>query len=252
MPVCQVFRVLKQEAGGFLSDVRDTLGRYQDVLGEGAAMELGEEQQDHWTRVYSRNPHMYGSEPSAVARHAADVFAGRGARSVAELGAGHGRDALWLAGQGLQVAATDFSATGLEQLRAAADERGLGGSVHPLVHDARDPLPFADASLDGAMAHMLLCMALSTERIRALVQEVRRTLRPGGAFVYSVRHTGDAHYGQGVSHGDDIYEHGGFAVHFFDRALVDTLADGWELQEVHAFEEGELPRRLWRVTQVKR
>ncbi len=34
--------------------------------------------------------------------------------------------------------------------------------------------------------------------------------------------------------------------HFFDCALVDVLADGWALNAVHAFEEGVLPRRLWR------
>jgi hypothetical protein len=38
-------------------------------------------------------------------------------------------------------------------------------------------------------------------------------------------------------------------VHFFSRALVDRLADGWTRPDVAAFEEGELPRRLWRVTQ---
>jgi SAM-dependent methyltransferase len=81
------------------------------------------------------------------------------------------------------------------------------------------------------------------------LEEIGRVLRPGGTLVYTVRHTGDAHYGTGVAHADDIFEHGGFAVHFFDRDLVDALADGWVLREVHAFEEGELPRRLWRVTQ---
>ncbi|MER5179212.1 hypothetical protein ABT009_12725 [Streptomyces sp. NPDC002896] len=70
-----------------------------------------------------------------------------------------------------------------------------------------------------------------------------------GVFVYTVRHVGDAHYGTGTAHGDEIYEHGGFAVHFFSNDLVDALADGWSVDEVHAFEEGELPRLLWRVTQ---
>ncbi|WP_411122471.1 hypothetical protein [Streptomyces sp. x-19] len=74
-------------------------------------------------------------------------------------------------------------------------------------------------------------------------------LRPGGALVHTVRHTGDAHYGAGVAHGDGLYEHGGFAVLFFDRALVDELAVGRQLAEVHGFTEGALPRRLWRVTQ---
>ena len=212
-------------------------------------MDVARDQREHWGRVYAEHPRMYGDRPSPVARRAAAVLAERGGRSVLELGAGHGRDALWLGGQGFDVTATDFSPTGLEQLDAVAAERGLSGSVRTLLHDAREPLPFDDASVDGVTAHMLLCMALSPDRIRALVGEVARVLRPGGAFVYSVRHTGDAHYGQGVSHGDDIYEHGGFAVHFFDRALVDELARGWELSEVHPFEEGDLPRRLWRVAQ---
>jgi hypothetical protein len=41
---------------------------------------------------------------------------------------------------------------------------------------------------------------------------------------------------------------GGFVVHFFDRALVDRLATGFELVDIAGFTEGQLPRRLWRVT----
>jgi ubiquinone/menaquinone biosynthesis C-methylase UbiE len=167
-----------------------------------------------------------------------------------ELGAGHGRDALFFAREGFTVQATDFSATGLEQLRRAAHDQGVAERVTTMLHDARESLPCADASVDGVFAHMLLCMALSTVEIHGVVDEVRRVLRPGGSFVYTVRHTGDAHYGTGTAHGDDIYEHGGFAVHFFPRYLVDSLAEGWTLEEVHAFEEGDLPRRLWRVTQT--
>lgn len=188
--------------------------------------ELAEGQREHWQQTYGENPGMYGEAPSEPAVHAAAVFRSAGAREVLELGAGHGRDALYLAREGFTVLATTA------------------------VHDVREPLPLADASVDAVFAHMLLCMALSTEEIHALVTEVRRVLRPGGAFVYTVRHTGDAHYRAGIGHGDDIWEHAGFAVHFFSRGLVDALAEGWSLQEVHAFEEGALPRRLWRVTQT--
>jgi SAM-dependent methyltransferase len=193
---------------------------------------------------------MYGEEPSAPAVHAAGVFRGAGASEVLELGAGHGRDALYFAREGFIVLATDFSPVGLEQLCGAATAQGVGVRVTTAVHDVREPLPLADACVDAVFAHMLLCMALSTEEIHTLADEVRRVLRPGGAFVYTVRHTGDAHYGSGTAHGDDIWEHGGFAVHFFHRALVDALAAGWSLEQVHAFEEGGLPRRLWRVTQT--
>lgn len=212
--------------------------------------DLAETQQAHWQNTYRAHPDMYGEEPSAPAVHAATAFRAVGARDVLELGAGHGRDALYFARQGFTVQATDFSATGLEQFRAAARAQGLDSQVTAAVHDVRDPLPLPDDSVDAVFAHMLLCMALSTKEIHALVGEVRRVLRSGGLFVYTVRHTGDAHYGAGTAHGDDIYEHGGFAVHFFDRPLIDALADGWILDEVHAFVEGDLPRRLWRITQT--
>ncbi|WP_262700674.1 MULTISPECIES: class I SAM-dependent methyltransferase [Streptomyces] len=212
--------------------------------------ELAEVQREHWQRTYGGHPGMYGVEPSTPAVHAAAVFRAAGAREVLELGAGQGRDALYFAREGFTVLATDFSPVGLEQLRAAAGAQGVAERVTTKVHDARDPLPLAEASVDAVFAHMLLCMALSTREIHALVTEVRRALRPGGVFVYTVRHTGDAHYRAGTGHGDDIWEHGGFAVHFFHRRLVDALAEGWNLREVHAFEEGGLPRRLWRVTQT--
>lgn len=212
--------------------------------------ELGEVQRAHWERTYGAHPGMYGEDPSEPAVHAAGVFRAAGAREVLELGAGHGRDALYLARAGFDVLAADFSPAGLEQLRRAAEARGVGGRITTAVHDVRAPLPLGDASVDGVFAHMLLCMALSTPEIHRLVGEVHRVLRPGGSFVYTVRHTADAHYRAGTGHGDDVWEHGGFAVHFFPRALVDALAEGWTLREVHPFEEGGLPRRLWRVTQT--
>ncbi|MGW7005585.1 class I SAM-dependent methyltransferase [Streptomyces sp. NPDC054933] len=207
-------------------------------------------QRAHWHDTYTAHPGMYGAQPSAPAVHAAEVFRRAEVKDVLELGAGHGRDALYFAREGFTVQAADFSATGLEQLRSAARQQGVAGRVTTAVHDVREALPLPDGSVSAVFAHMLLCMALSTKEIHAAVGEVRRVLRPGGTFVYTVRHTGDAHYGVGTAHGEDIYEHGGFAVHFFPRDLVDALADGWTLNEVHAFEEGDLPRRLWRVTQT--
>ncbi|MFH8514785.1 class I SAM-dependent methyltransferase [Streptomyces gelaticus] len=212
--------------------------------------ELAEAQRRHWQSTYTAHPGMYGDAPSAPAAHAARVFRAAGAVDVLEMGAGHGRDALHFAREGFTVRATDFSPVGLDQLRRAAQDQGVAERVTTTVHDVREPLPLPDASVEAIFAHMLLCMALSTEEIHALVGEVGRVLKPGGTFVYTVRHTGDAHYGSGTAHGDDIYEHGGFAVHFFPRHLVDSLADGWTLDEVHAFEEGDLPRRLWRITQT--
>lgn len=188
--------------------------------------ELSRAQREHWSRTYTAHPGMYGQEPSEPARYAAERFAAEGARHVLELGSGHGRDALYFARCGFEVTATDFSPSALTQLVHCAAQQNTAGLVRTLEHGVRDRLPPEDESTDGVFAHMLLCMALSTGQIRALVGEVRRVLRPGGVFIYTVRHTGDTHYGAGTCHGDDIYEHSGFAVHYFNRCLVDELAKG--------------------------
>ncbi len=90
-------------------------------------------------------------------------------------------------------------------------------------------------------------MALTTE-IQFLSDEIKRVLKPRGLNIYTVRHTGDAHYKQGIHRGEDMYEVGGFIVHFFSRERVGLLAKGHEVLSVDEFEEGGLPRKLFRVT----
>ncbi len=176
-------------------------------------------QQAHWAHTFAAHPDMYGTEPSDPARAAATLFQARGVTTLLELGAGQGRDALFFARQGFRVQALDFAvdATTAMEVKAAT------ASLTALRHDARDPLPFAAGAFDACYAHMLLCMALTTAEIERLVSEVRRVLRPGGLFVYTARTTADAHYRAGIARGDDMYEHGGFIVHFFSRALVERL-----------------------------
>ena len=91
-------------------------------------------------------------------------------------------------------------------------------------------------------------MALTEEQLVVLSAEVGRVLRPGGLNVYTARTTKDPDYGKGEHRGERLYELGGFVLHFFDRALVERLAEGFHLVAVAEFEEGNLPRRLFQVT----
>ena len=211
-------------------------------------MAPADEQRQHWSATFAANPDMYGDEPSDAAVAAADEFAAADVATVLELGAGQGRDTLYLARRGFQVHALDYAVEGIEAIEGKADTEGLGDRVIVGLHDVRQRLPVADAAFDASYSHMLLCMALTTPELERLVGDVRRVLRPGGLVVYTVRTTDDAHYGTGIARGDDMYEHGGFVVHFFDRALIDRLAAGFMLVDVTEFTEGELPRRLARVT----
>jgi SAM-dependent methyltransferase len=211
-----------------------------------------DDQRQHWDATFAANPDIYGADPAEPALAAAERFARARAHRVLELGAGQGRDTLFFADRGFHVVALDYAPVTLNTIAIKAAAAGFASRVSLVHHDVRDPLPFAEDTFDAHYSNMLFCMALSTPELVHLAAEIRRVLRPGGLAVYTVRHTGDAHFGTGISHGDGMYENGGFVVHFFDRELVDQLASGFELENVVPFIEGDLPRKLWRVTMIKR
>lgn len=76
--------------------------------------------------------------------------------------------------------------------------------------------------------------------------------RPKGLHIYAVRDIKGPHFGKGVHRGEGMYEFGGFIVHFFSRDKVKHLAEGFEILRIDEFEEGELPRKLSRVTLKKK
>jgi len=119
-------------------------------------------------------------------------------------------------------------------------------------YDVRQPLPFEDDSFDACYSHMLFSMAFTTAELEFLSQEVKRVLRPSGLAIYTVRHTGDPHYCTGIHRAEDMFEVGGFIVHFFTREKVERLAKGFEIEGGEEFEEGSLPRKLFRVTMRKK
>jgi SAM-dependent methyltransferase len=211
-----------------------------------------DQQQHHWDRAYTAEMDFFGDEPSLAARRAADRFLEEGCSLLLELGAGQGRDTLFFAGVGLRVYALDYSESGLWGIIDKGVKTELGERITPVFHDLRKPLPFGDASLDCCFSHMLYCMAFSRMELEFLNGEIRRVLKPGGLNSYTVRHKGDAHYAQGTHLGEDLYEMNGFVVHYFDRAMVEHLAGGFDILDIEEFEEGTLPRKLFQVTLMKK
>lgn len=208
-------------------------------------------QNSHWEKVFLRHEELFGKDPSKAAVEAAGLFNSEKSKSLLELGHGQGRDTLYFVDKGLIVKALDYSKIAVDAVQKKADNKGLKDKLKVLCHDVRHPLPIEDESLDACFSHMLFCMALTTAELVFLSSEVHRVLKPGGICVYTVRHTGDAHYEKGLHVGEDIYENGGFIVHFFNRELVKKLANGFEVMDIIEFEEGELPRKLFYVSMRK-
>lgn len=209
-------------------------------------------QNQQWQTTFTSKPDMFGGEPSEPVRKAVELFKNEGKKKILELGAGQGRDTIFFAQSGFQVDALDYSQSGLDAITNKAKRLGVSDCITTRLHDIRRPIPFDDESFDGCYSHMLYCMALTTSELEFLSQEVRRVLKPNGINIYTVRHTGDAHYGTGIHRGEDMYEVGGFIVHFFSKEKVEQLASGFQIMSIDEFEEGGLPRKLFRVTLKKR
>jgi SAM-dependent methyltransferase len=104
-------------------------------------------------------------------------------QQVLELGCGAAAGARWLAGQDASVVALDLSGGMLRHARAAAARTGV---TVPLVQADALALPFAAGSFD------IVCTAFGAVPFvadsAAVMREVARVLRPGGAWVFSLTH----------------------------------------------------------------
>ncbi|GKT12102.1 MAG: hypothetical protein ISEC1_P1077 [Thiomicrorhabdus sp.] len=209
-------------------------------------------QEQHWEKMLSSKPEMFGDLRSHSASKAAEIFMEEGVKNILELGAGQGRDTMFFAQNGLQVQVLDYSESGVKAINEKADRQGLSKLVIAKTHDIRNPLPFENETFDACYSHMLYCMALTTKELEYLNSEIRRVLKSNGLNIYTVRHVGDADYGTGIHQGEDMYEVGGFIVHFFSKEKVEQLSKGYEIVEIDEFEEGSLPRKLFRVTMRKK
>jgi SAM-dependent methyltransferase len=205
-------------------------------------------QRHYWDTNFASRPEMFGEAPSEPAQRALELLKREARTNLLELGGGQGRDTFFFAQHGLNVTMLDYSGVAVETVRAKAEASGLGKFVTAVQHDAREPLPFRDEAFEAVFSHMLYCMPVTNAEAGRLSQEIRRVLTPGGLNIFTVRHTGDPHFGTGIHRGEEMYEAGGFIVNFFDRAKVERVSQGYEILSVDEFEEGGMPRKLFRVT----
>lgn len=141
-----------------------------------------------WDERYATSEYVWRLGPNQfVEEHLAGVEPG----DAIDLGAGEGRNAVWLAEQGWQVTAVDFSEVGLDKARRLASDRGVQLTTERA--DVRSWRPAAPVDLV-----LLAYLQLPDDERLEVLNTVRDWLRPGGTVLVI------AHDRRNVDHG-----HGG-------------------------------------------
>ncbi len=210
------------------------------------------QQSQHWENNFSSKPEMFGLDPSLSAKKALKLFQEKNIKSVIELGAGLGRDTIFFGKNLIHTIALDYSPSGIKVIDQKIKKANLSKYISSKLFDIREKLPFEDNSIDACYSHMLYCMALTTEDLAKLNNEIKRILKPGGINIYTVRHTNDGDFQNGNHIGEDLYENDGFIVHYFSEEKVNSLLNGFKNISLEKFEEGTFPRKLFFIVNEKK
>jgi SAM-dependent methyltransferase len=127
-----------------------------------------------WDTRYRATDLVWGGEPN---QFVAEEFTGTPPGRALDLGAGEGRNAIWLAGLGWQVTGVDFSAVAVERARRLAAERGV--TVDWVVADLRDYQP-APGVFDAVIVAYL---HLPPADLSIVLGRAARALAPGGRIL---------------------------------------------------------------------
>ena len=178
-----------------------------------------------WDKIYESDSAFFGDEPSRFATLCLTDMKTNNVKNLLELGAGHGRDSIFLALNGIQVEALDYSMAGVEIiLNKAKKEKGL--RLNSKTFDIRNALPFPTNYFDAVYSHMFLNMKFSPEELHFIISEIKRVLKDGGFNFFSVRNNHDNFYRKGIEIEKGIFDISGFEIRFFTETDIQNLLAG--------------------------
>lgn len=174
--------------------------------------------QDHWNTRFSGPDYLFGTAPNAFLQSQAFLLPAAGrALAVAD---GEGRNGVWLARQGLQVHAIDFSPVALEKARRLA--AGQGAVLETEQADLSQ-WAWPEAAYD-VVAAIFIQFAGPPLR-QQIFSGIRRALRPGGLLLL-----------QGYRPEQLKYRTGGpsQAENLYTQELLETAFGDWDILHLEA------------------
>jgi SAM-dependent methyltransferase len=185
-----------------------------------------EERRAYWDERFGEDRTVFGGEPN---RFVAEHLAGLPPGIVLDLGAGQGRNAVWLAAQGHRVTAVDLSPVAGNQTREAAVAAGVDVDVVTADLTAWQPPP---ARFDLVLLSYLQLIAEQRIVVHAAAVDA---LAPGGTLFLVAHHADNLEHGVGGPQiADVLYTEADLATDFASLEIVTlervlrpaTTADG--------------------------
>jgi SAM-dependent methyltransferase len=130
---------------------------------------------EFWNERYSASDLVYGKAPNEFLASMADRFPSSG--HALDIGAGEGRNALFLASRGFDVVAVDQSQAGLKKAQQLAEERRL--TLHTRTADLQE----FDAEQDSFDVITSIFCHLPAVLRAAMHKRLSHWLKPGGVFL---------------------------------------------------------------------
>lgn len=128
-----------------------------------------------WNDRYETDAFVYGTAPNAFVKEAADRWLAEPSE-ILDLGAGEGRNTVFLAVRGHAVTAVDFSSAGLQKVERLAADAGVAVDARRADVTTWQP----DRTWDAVVVTFLHLAPSDQARLYRLIRDA---LRPGGVFI---------------------------------------------------------------------
>lgn len=144
--------------------------------------------------------------PSGAVVWAVDTLRRRGfpLETAVDVGCGKGRNSLYLAAQGMQVTAMDFTPNAVQALEREARARHLDNRIRALVHDVTEPWPIGRDDIDLVADAFCFRHISPSEARQGYKANLLQVLGSRGHYLIALGSAGDGYYSPDSSPGANL------------------------------------------------